>query len=68
MLEDVLYVCFLGLTCFCQAVIGLGVGQHFPASVSTVLDAAVCTFHCEARSLGHFLRNNTQMSFTAGIK
>lgn len=33
-------------TCFCQAVTGGGGGQHLPAPISAVLDAAVCTFYC----------------------
>lgn len=58
----------LCLTCICQAVIGGGVGQHLPAPISTVLDAAVCTFYCKTESLNHYLWNNTQMSFTECIK
>lgn len=54
-------------TCICQAVIGGGVGQHLPAPISAVLDAAVCTFYCKT-SLNQYLWINTQMSFTESRK
>lgn len=50
----------LSLTCICQAVIGRGVGQHLPAPISAVLDAAVCTLYCKT-SLNHYLWNNTDV-------
>lgn len=45
---------FTALTCFYQTVIGRGVGQHFPASISTVLDSTVCTFYCEAEDQAQY--------------
>jgi len=49
----------LYLTCIRQAVVGGGGGQHLPAPISAVLDAAVCTFYCRTKSMHHDLYHNT---------
>lgn len=52
----------LCLTCICQAISGGGGGQHLPAPISAVLDAAVCTFYCKNKGSGSFILQLTDIT------
>lgn len=56
------------LTCICQAVIGGGGGQHLPAPISTVLDAAVCTFYCKTESESLLVEEREDICWAYEIK